>query len=146
MTVHAWPVFQRRISFPVSSQASGLRSSSTPSSCSARLPLALRLSPAPTSLSAGACSYTSTSKPRLSKARAAVRPPIPAPAIRTRGLAFSTLFRPRARVLDHLRPPRQVVAHDERELLGRAADRLHAQIGELRAHFRERDGPRGLRV
>ena len=35
--------------------------------------------PAPTSFSSGACSWTSTSRPRLSSASAAASPPMPPP-------------------------------------------------------------------
>ena len=46
--------------------------------------------PAPSSRSSAACSYSATSKPRCSRASAATMPPIPAPAIRMRGLPKSS--------------------------------------------------------
>ena len=44
-----------------------------------------------------------------------------------------SLLRLDARVLDHLRPPRDIGFDGRRELIGRVADRLKTQIGEFGA-------------
>src|SRR5438445_336917 len=51
--------------------------------------------PAPTSFSSCACSYTSTSMPTRSSASAAVSPPMPPPAMSTRGMPANILDRMR---------------------------------------------------
>src|SRR6201995_1683382 len=56
---------------------------------STRDPFGEICTPAPISRKSAACSYSATSNPRCSRASAATMPPMPAPAIRTRGLPKS---------------------------------------------------------
>src|ERR1019366_5123377 len=94
-----WPVLQSRNSRPSGTQTTRSIASRRPSEISNREPLEPICTPAPTSFSSEACSYRRTRWPRWIKASAVVRPPRPAPAMRTSGM--EAFFPPQAEDVLH---------------------------------------------
>src|SRR5436190_8407942 len=98
--------------------------------------------PAPTSLSSVACSWISTSTPRLSSASAAVSPPMPAPMMITlsgtkpsASMEKSRLFYLNAGRFHDLAPARGLLGKQTSIVLRRANLGVHAEPGHGVLHF-----------
>src|SRR5215468_3255708 len=79
------PLFQLRMTRKSDSHPRAMTWCSTPRTRSAMSALGLRLRPVPISFSAGDCSQTTISAPRLSSASAVASPPTPPPTMAMRG-------------------------------------------------------------